>query len=262
MNGVEGVNSHSKGKNIQSIQRAIDVIGCFDENDIELGLNEIAKRLDLNKSTVHGIINTLHNNRFIQQNENGNYMLGQALFDKSVLAMQASKTRLRTMSKSHMTHISNKYKCTTHVFTVTGNRLHFLDMTTPVNSHYIFSVALSSQMQLYCTASGKILLSRMSLAERDEYFDNTRLVPITKKTLTSKEELVENINKIIERNYSLEDEEADEGCLSIAVPIVTKKDILVGTLSMSGADVKIRSRIDEVVKDLQCVSKRLTDNLF
>ncbi|MBK5252489.1 MAG: IclR family transcriptional regulator [Peptostreptococcaceae bacterium] len=251
-----------KGKNIQSIQRAIDVISCFDENNIEMSLNDIAKHLDLNKSTVHGIINTLHNNRFIQQNCNGNYMLGQALFDKSVLAMQASKTRLRTMSKSYMTGISNKYKCTTHVFTVNGNRLHFLDMTTPVNSHYIFSVALSSQMQLYCTASGKILLSRMSVAERDEYFQNTKMVPITGKTMIAKEALISNINEIIKKNYSLEDEEADEGCLSIAVPIVTKKDTLVGTLSISGADVKIRSMIEEIAENLQRVSKKLTEDLF
>ncbi|HKL11271.1 MAG TPA: IclR family transcriptional regulator [Clostridia bacterium] len=256
------MDSHGKGKNIQSIQRAIDVISCFDENNIELSLSDISKCLQLNKSTVHGILNTLHNNRFIQQNCNGNYMLGQALFDKSVLAMQSSKTRLRTMSKSYMTSISNKYKCTTHVFTVNGNRLHFLDMTTPVNSHYIFSVALGSQMQLYCTASGKILLSRMSVEERNEYFENTKLISNTRKTLVDKELLIENINSIIEKNYSLEDEEADEGCLSIAVPIVTRKDALVGTLSISGADVKIRNKIEEIARDLQKVSAKLTEDLF
>src|SRR6056297_3215645 len=146
--------------------------------------------------------------------------------------------------------------------TTCWGRLFFLDMTTPVNSHYIFSVALGSQMQLYCTASGKILLSRMSVEERNEYFENTKLISNTRKTLVDKELLIENINSIIEKNYSLEDEEADEGCLSIAVPIVTRKDALVGTLSISGADVKTRNRIEEIAGDLQKVSAKLTEDLF
>lgn len=253
---------NGKGKNIQSIQRAVDIINCFNENSIELTLNDISQQLDLNKSTVHGIINTLHNNRFLQQNSNGSYMLGQALFEKSLFAMQASKTRLRDLSKGYMTRISNKYKCTSHVFTVTGTRLYFLDMTTPVNSHYIFSVALNSQMQLYCTASGKILLSRMRPDERDEYFKNTELVAYTDKTLVTKEAIMENIRSIMEMNYSLEDEESDEGCLSIAVPILTRQDVLVGTLSISGPCAKIRGKIAEIAGDLQEVSRKMTEDLF
>ena len=250
------------GKSIQSVQRAVDILNCFDENTIELSLNDISTRLGLNKSTVHGLLNTLHNNRFIQQNGNGNYMLGQGLYEKSVLAIQSSKSRLRTMSKSHMVRISNTYKCASHVFTVDNNQLNFLDMTTPVNSHYIFSVALSTQMHLYCTASGKIVLSRMSAAERNAYFDNMVLTPMTGKTLTTKAAIMENLKQIRERNYSLEDEEADEGCLSIAVPILTSHDRLVGTLSVSGADVKIRDNIETIAEDLQQVSRKLTRDLF
>jgi DNA-binding IclR family transcriptional regulator len=45
----------SKGKNIQSITRAMDVI------NIELSLLEIIDLVGLKKSTVHGIITTLYN---------------------------------------------------------------------------------------------------------------------------------------------------------------------------------------------------------
>ena len=50
------------GKTIQSVQRAIDILNCFDAQTPALSLGEISARLQLNKATVHGLLNTLHNN--------------------------------------------------------------------------------------------------------------------------------------------------------------------------------------------------------
>lgn len=252
----------NKGKNIQSVQRAIDIINCFNDSDIELSLNEITEKLVLNKSTVHGIINTLHNNRYLQQNSNGNYMLGQALFNKSIYAIHASKSRLRSLSKSYMTRISNKYKCTSHVFALEGTRLQFLDMALPINSYYVISPALSDVMHLYCTASGKIVLSYMSIHERNEYFERTDLKPHTPKTLVTKEDITRNIDSIIEKGYSLENEEIEEGCISIAVPILTCEESLFGTLSITGSKVKVHGKEEEIVQDLMDASKRIASQIF
>ena len=251
-----------KGKMIQSVQRAIDIINCFDENSIELSLQEISERLKLNKSTVHGIINTLHNNKFLQQNINGNYMLGQSLFNKSIYAVHASKIRLRYISKGYMTKISNKYKCTSHVFALEGSRLKFLDMTTPVNSYYVISTVLNDIMKLHCTASGKILLSYMSIDERNEYFKQTEFIAYTYKTLITKEQIINNVESVIEKGYSFEDEEIEEGCISIAVPILTIDGNLFGTISMTGSKVKFNGKVDEIVSDLKSITNQVAERLF
>lgn len=251
-----------KGKIIQSVQRSIDILNCFNEVDIELSLQEIARKLDLNKSTVHGILNTLHINRFIQQNDTGQYMLGQALFNKSTYAIHATKTRLRSLSKSYMTKISNKYKCSSHVFTAENKRLHFLDMTTPVNSYYIISTLLNDLMHLYCTASGKLLLSYMNLNDRNDYLNNLNYIAYTKKTLITKEAVLQNLDEIIKDGYSIENEEVEEGCISIAVPIFTKHGDLFGTISITGSKIKVTGKELEIVKDLKEVSLKITAHLF
>ena len=64
------------GRSIQSVQRAIDIINCFEDNESELTLAQISAALNLNKSTVHGILNTLYQNDFVRQNSSGRYMLG------------------------------------------------------------------------------------------------------------------------------------------------------------------------------------------
>lgn len=251
-----------KGKTIQSVQRAIDILNCFDENYIELSLKEISERLALNKSTVHGILNTLHNNRYIQQHTNGNYMLGQDLYNKSNYAIQASKLRLRSTSKHYAVRISNKYKCTSHVFALERGRLQFLDMTLPMNSYYVISTVLSNAMPLYCTASGKIVISYMSSAERDVYFKNTELKAYTSKTLVHKEKILEEIESVIEKGYSLENEETDEGCLSVAVPILIEKVRLFGTISVTGSKLKITGEVEEIAKDLKEMSEKISKDLL
>jgi DNA-binding IclR family transcriptional regulator len=251
-----------KGKNIQSVQRAIDIINCFDENNVELSLHEISERLALNKSTVHGIISTLFNNRFLQQNSNGHYMLGPALMNMTAYANNASKTRLRNVSKGYIARISNKYQCTCHVFTLEGSRLKFLDMTTPVNSYYVISTVLNDLMHLYCTASGKLLLSWLSPREREEFFLSTELKAYTSRTLTTREAILENLETILQKGYSLENEEIEEGCISIAVPVFTDQSQLFATISITGSKVKIAGKIEAIASDLKEVSEKITRDLF
>lgn len=44
---------------VQAIDRAVMILRLFSDERRELKLTDIAEELDLNKSTVHGIISTL-----------------------------------------------------------------------------------------------------------------------------------------------------------------------------------------------------------
>jgi IclR family transcriptional regulator, KDG regulon repressor len=66
---------------IQSIERAADVLELFLTNGPELSVKEISDKLQLSKSTVHGMIKTLEHRGYLQQNpEDLKYRLGIKLF--------------------------------------------------------------------------------------------------------------------------------------------------------------------------------------
>ena len=44
---------------IQSVQRAIDIINCFDEHELKLTLPQISAKLELNINTFRGMVNTM-----------------------------------------------------------------------------------------------------------------------------------------------------------------------------------------------------------
>ena len=82
---------------IQSVQRAIDIINCFDEHELKLTLPQISAKLELNINTVRGLVNTLVANGYLEHVADGNcYMLGLAFLPKADLAGANDIDRLRS----------------------------------------------------------------------------------------------------------------------------------------------------------------------
>lgn len=64
---------------IQSIERAAAVLRLLGSTDRPLGLGEIAAALDLARPTAHGIVRTLREVGFVEQDASARYLLGDAL---------------------------------------------------------------------------------------------------------------------------------------------------------------------------------------
>ena len=71
---------------VQSVARAAQIINCF-RTARELGISEIAAEMDLNKSTVFGLVNTLVRYGYLEQTENKKYRLGITLFELGNLVL-------------------------------------------------------------------------------------------------------------------------------------------------------------------------------
>ena len=66
-----------KTKNIQSLERAFSILELFEETNQKMSVKEISSALNLSKSTVFGLINTLCNLGYLIQNrERLKYNLG------------------------------------------------------------------------------------------------------------------------------------------------------------------------------------------
>ena len=71
-------------KIIGSVQRAIDILDLFDRRTQELGVTDIARILNLPKSTIAGLILTLEYNNYLDQNtETRKYRLGFKLAERA-----------------------------------------------------------------------------------------------------------------------------------------------------------------------------------
>ena len=97
-------------KNIQSVQRAIDIINCVAEAERKISLKEISSKLGLNINTARGLAQTLLANGFLSKDvEQGTYTLGYEFLTKSKLVYQLQIQRIRDIAHPYMKQLTEKY---------------------------------------------------------------------------------------------------------------------------------------------------------
>ena len=103
-------NTKATERQIQSVQRAINILNCFTMTNSALTLGQISNQLNLNKGTVHGILSTLYQNGYISQNGNGQYMLGAVLFNKACLAAGTRQSMCIDRGHDRLLALSNQFQ--------------------------------------------------------------------------------------------------------------------------------------------------------
>lgn len=254
---------HQKyGKTIQSVQRAIDIIGCFENLQTELTLAQISATLGLNKSTVHGIISTLYNNDYITQTPSGRYKLGAFFLQEYSNRGISVRTLLREKSLLGMNRVADKYNVSCALFILEMGDLVLVNRIQPINEAYTVTTYATYIQPLYCSASGKLLLADMGDSQLREYLAVNPLIPRTEKTICKQEALMEEIATVRSQGYGLENEELGQGIFSVAVPIYNEKKLLFATVSVSGLVFKVRPSLTEIIKDLKALSADISSQIF
>src|SRR3954467_3382416 len=92
--------SHVPGR-IQSIERAAAILRLLSGRSRRLGVVELAGQLGLPKATVHGILRTLKDVGFVEQDpESGKYQLGAALLHMGSSYLDGNELRTRALNWS------------------------------------------------------------------------------------------------------------------------------------------------------------------
>lgn len=248
---------------IQSVDRALEILDCFDENETELSLAAICNRLLLNKSTALGIINTLIKRHYLDKNLNtGHYRLGSAFIGKHAMMVTAHGNQLIKVGNVHIRRISIKYDIDTFLYGYTNNVLYLADRVTPEDKNQPHIEITAYRMAMHAAASGKLILAQYNDLQLAHFFATAELVPFTKRTNTDKSLIMKDIMEIKERGYAIERDEMDIGVSAFAVPIIDGSGILRATISGAGATETMNRIEDALINDLKKSAREIADALY
>lgn len=233
-------NPRRDSSRLSSVTTAIHLLKTFTQEDDELGISELAKRLGVAKSTVHRLAGTLLEEGLLQQNpENGRYRLGVGLFTLGSLV----RARLDVTSESK--HLLNELREQTQE----NVRLAVLERQSVVFLHDFESPQTlrlrSGTGQLrpaFCTAEGLCLVSGLREPELTKFMTYSRTAR-TPKTIVEESELRARVKSVKRKGYAIEDEECDEGTRCIAAPIWNGDGRIVAAVGIAGPRVRIRKNL-------------------
>ncbi|MDP0507214.1 MAG: IclR family transcriptional regulator C-terminal domain-containing protein [Fusobacterium sp. JB019] len=245
-------------KIIQSIQRAVNILNCFDEKNMELSLKEISDKIELNINTTRGIINTLVLNELVCHNNKKNtYSIGNFFMLKSNLLQKNNVNRARDLSVDLLTNLSEKFKVSSRLQIIEADNIFTAKTINPKLSHYILTSTQSLNFPLHATASGKILLKY-----RKKNLEDLNLESFTENTIIEKSILKKEL-KLIEKNgYATEFDEIGFGISSIAVPIFDNNNSIFGSVSVTAITPIIKKLKDEIIEDLKNLADVLENRIF
>ena len=87
-------------------------------------------------------------------------------------------------------------------------------------------------MPIHCTASGKLFLASLTRPKRIAVINQLNLKPLTSKTITSAERLIEEVEKVHQQQLAVDNEEIFEGLMAIGVPITDRKGRFYSSLAI------------------------------
>ena len=249
-------------KMIQSIERAFAIIEFLEgSSGEEKSIKEIADAVQLNKSTVFGIVNTLAALGYLTHDPNSQkYSLGLRFLGISE-AISKNNSIIRIVHP-YLKMLSDTYDETIHCAVQSENRLLYIDKVVAQKV-----ISINSQIgrfnYLHSTGVGKCFLAYMDEKELDAFLHSEPLIRFTDTTITDPEKMKKELEQIRRNGYAIDNEEGQEGVYCIAVPIFYAKDKAGCAMSLSCPIMNsTRLNNEDVISHLKEISRRISKELY
>jgi len=215
---------------IQSIERAAAILRLLSGRSRRLGVVELAGELGLKKTTVHGILRTLHREGFVEQDpESGKYQLGAVLLHMGSSYLDGNELRARALNWSDS--LASRSNESVRIGTLHDGRVLVV--------HHVFrpddsrqALEVGALLPAHASALGKILLAHDRYAA-DE-LSQAGLDACTRATITDPHRLRRELAEVVKRGWAADREEMVHGEVSIAAPIKDRRSLTVGAIGISG----------------------------
>lgn len=226
---------------ITSVQRALDILLLFGAQTPELGITEIAKALNLHKSTVFGLVYTLQRNGYIEQNpENRRYHLGLQLVERAAVLLD--QIEIRKIAMPELEHLRDWSTESVNLAIREDNQVIYIERLLS-DKNLGFRNHIGKRAWAHSTALGKAILSHLPAREARELLESHQLEPMTPHTITDIETLMAQFKIFRRQGYAVEREENEIGGLCISAPIHNHTAKPVAAVSVSFP----LSRLDETM---------------
>jgi DNA-binding IclR family transcriptional regulator len=204
------------GNTLSGVERTVRVLKAVEAAG-STNLADVARRSGLNEATALRYLNSLTNLGFIERFDATQYRLGWEVFR---LGQHAISGRVpRDAVRPTMEDLLSEFNETVNFAMVRGDSVVIIDVLESRRGVKKANV-VGQHDPWHASALGKCLLASLSDAEWRNIVGTAALPAFTSHTITSVEDLAEEIARTRERGYAIDNEEADEElcCVAAAIP--------------------------------------------
>lgn len=232
--------------NVQSIERAFGLLDVLSEYPDGIQITRLSEKVGLSKSTVHRLLATLISMNYVHKDpDSEKYKIGYQLIylTRNIL----SNIDVITIAKPYLNKLSQEVNETIHLCIEDMGEILYVDKIESTQTIRMFS-RVGSRAPMYCTGTGKMILSGMEQDYYNKIVENIEFVEKTEHTIKNKADLKKEIEAIKNQGYALDNIENEEGIRCIAAPIIDSQGKTIAAFSISGPSTRIT--MDRITQEL------------
>jgi IclR family KDG regulon transcriptional repressor len=241
---------------VPAVAKAFRVLEALSESGEPLGVSELARRLSMGKSTVHGLLTTLDTLGIIDAANGGRrYRIGRGLH--ALASRSAGSIDLRTSARSRLESLAGTTGQTAFLGVPNRDTVTILDMAhgRPAMS---VSAPVGSTIPLLAGAVGKTLLAAWPEPRRDAFLKGRELPRFTRRSLTDPQRYRAAVRRAAERGFAVDVDEYVDGIHAAAAAIVGSGGEPVGVLWVAGFARHMDDKaLDEIAKSVALAAREI-----
>ncbi|MBD1380468.1 IclR family transcriptional regulator [Metabacillus arenae] len=245
---------------VKSVSRALDIITLVSTKKGGLGVTEIAGQIDINKSSVYRILSTLVQYGYVEQDkETGRYKLGYKFLEVSSKLLESID--LRAEARPYLQELENITNEVIHMVVYDQGEVVYIEKLEGNETLRMHS-KVGKRAPMHCTSVGKAILAHLPSAVVLDILERKGMPMHTDKTITSKEEFMQELNQVKQKGYALDLEENEYGITCIAVPVFDHLGKVISAVSISGPTIRMtEERLNQLKKKMIFIGKQISARL-
>jgi DNA-binding IclR family transcriptional regulator len=219
-------------------------------------LEEITELSGIPKTTVHRLLYSMNKLGYVEQDPITNlYSLAGKFFElgKNALPYQ----RLTVIAKPLMQRLLFTFGESVNLgVPQAGGVIYILVLESPKPHRLAASVGQLSF--LHCTSVGKCIAAYLPRDEKEESLARYGMPAMTASTITSRERLEEELERVRSEGVALDNEENSVGAVCVAGPIFASDSQPIAALSVSGPSIRMSQNLPAIKDAVREVTQTIS----
>ncbi len=215
---------------VQSFARGLGVIRAFNAEAPTQTLTEVAARTGLDRAGARRILLTLVQLGYVEQ-DGRLFRLTARTLDLGYAYL--STTPFWNLAEPVMEELVAEVHESCSVAVLDGPEMVYI-LRVPTSKIMTINLGIGSRLPAWCASMGRVLLAGVAEAQVDAILSASDIRPLTRYTLTDRDDIKMAISQARTQGYALVSQELEEGLCSIAVPLFDRAGNVIAAMNISG----------------------------
>lgn len=245
---------------VKSFAKGLVVINCFEGQDQNMTLTQVAKKVGITRAAARRFLLTLEYLGYAKQ-ENKRFSLTPKVLELSGGFVR--NTNIWDIAKKYLQILAKNIDESCSAAILDGYEIEYVvRIGTPQR---IMSVTpnIGSRFPAHITSTGRAILAHSTDAVIENYLQYAGFQKYTEFTIESKQQLKRTLQGIKDLGYVILNQELEIGLRSIAIPLFDQKKNILGALTVGThiSRVSEHSLIEKILPELQKCGQNITAEL-